>query len=145
MRAAAVSALARADSVHRRAIIAEGLGLPSYQESIRVAALGALVQTNDTSLIDQVEGLLNQLRTAARALAALANRGSVRALDVLTRHLDDERPYVRRSVLQAFQLSVRPDLARARLRAVQEKLKYPDARRTAASLLQQLEQRQPGE
>ena len=145
VRAAAVSALARADSVHRRAIIAEGLGLPSYQESIRVAALDAIVQTNDTSLIDQVEGLLNQLRTAARALAALANRGSVRALDVLSRHLDDERPYVRRSVLQAFQFSVRPDLARARLRAVQDKLKYPDTRKTAASLLERLEQRQPGE
>ena len=145
VRAAAVSTLARTDSAHRRAVIAEGLGLSSYQESIRVAALGAIVQTNDTTFIDSVEGLLNQLRTAARVLAALANRGSVRALDVLSRHLDDERPYVRRSVLQAFQSSVRPDLAVARLRAVQDKLKYPDTRKTAGSLLERLEQRQPSE
>ena len=110
-----------------------------------MAALGAIVQTNDTTFIDSVEGLLNQLRTAARVLAALANRGSVRALDVLSRHLDDERPYVRRSVLQAFQSSVRPDLAVARLRAVQDKLKYPDTRKTAGSLLERLEQRQPSE
>src|SRR5438128_1301700 len=68
VRAAAVSALARTDSAHRRAVIAEGLGLSSYQESIRVAALGAIVQTNDTTFIDSVEGLLNQPRTAARVL-----------------------------------------------------------------------------
>jgi len=52
---------------------------------------------------------------------------------------------VRRSVLQAFQYSVRPDLAVARLRAVQDKLKYPDTRKTAAALLERLEQRQPSE
>ncbi len=145
VRAAAVGALARADSAHRRAVIAAALATPSYQESIRTAALRAIAQANDTSFIERVEGMLADFRVPAQVLAALANRGSTRALDVLSRHLDDERPYVRRVTLQAFQFALRPELAVARLRAVQDKLKHPDARKRAASVLEQLGQRQPGE
>ena len=126
-------------------MIAAALATPSYQESIRTAALRAIAQANDTSFIERVEGMLADFRAPAQVLAALANRGSTRALDVLSRHLDDERPYVRRVTLQAFQFALRPELAVARLRAVQDKLKHPDARKRAASVLEQLGQRQPGE
>ena len=145
VRAAAVGALARADSAHRRAAIAAGLSAQSYRESIRAAALRAIVQSHDTSFIDQIEGMLGDFRTPAHALGALANGGSAHALDALSRHLDDARPYVRRAVLQAFQFTVRPELAVARLRAVRDKLTHPETRKTAAALLEQLERRQPGE
>jgi HEAT repeat protein len=145
VRAAALGALAQADASHRQAVIAEGLGTSSYQESIRTAALRAIVQSNDTTFVDRVEGLLGEYRVPAHVLGALANRGSVHALDVLSRHLDDERAYVRLWVVQAFQFTVRPELALARLRAVQDKLKYPATKKTTAALLLQLEQRTPGE
>jgi len=144
VRAAAVATLAAADSSGRRAVIAEALGTSSYQDVIRTASLRAVAQTNDTSFIPQVEGLLGVYRVPAQVLAALGNRGSSRALDVLSAHLDDARPYVRRWVLQAFQNSVQRDLAIARLRAVEGQLKYADTRKSAAALRQRLEERKPG-
>jgi HEAT repeat protein len=140
--------LSPADSANRRAVIAEGLALPSYQDVIATAALRAIAQSNDTTFIDKVEGMLGQFRAPAHVLGALANLGSARALDVLSRHLDDERSYVRRWVLQAFQGTVRRELAIARLRAVEENLRYPDTQRAAARLRQRLEgggkERKPG-
>jgi len=144
VRAAAVATLARVDSANRRAVIAQGLALPSYQDVIATAALRAIAQSNDTSLIGQVEGAIGQLRAAPHVLGALANRGSVRALDVLSKYLDDERSYVRRWVLQAFRATVRPELAIARLRAVEPTLRYPDTQKAAARLRQRLEERKPG-
>jgi aminopeptidase N len=145
VRAAAVATLAHADSANRRAVIVQGLALPSYQDVIATAALRAIAQSNDTSLIDQVEGTLGQVRVAAQVLGALANRGSARALDVLSHHLDDQRSYVRRWVLQAFWSTVRRDLAIARLRALETQLRYPDTQKAAARLRQRLEERNPGE
>jgi aminopeptidase N len=145
VRAAAVTALARADSAHREAVIAQGLGLPSYLETIRTAALRAIAQANDTGDIVQVEAILGEFRTPAHVLAVLATRGSGHALDVLSSHLDDERPYVRRYVLQAFEFTLRADLAVARLRALRDELKYPDTKKAASALLERLEQRPPGE
>ena len=144
VRGAAVAALARADSANRRAVIAQGLALPSYQDVIATAAQRAIAQSNDTSFIDQVEGTLGQVRIAANVLGALANRGSARALDVLSRHLDDERSYVRRWVLQAFRFTVRRDLAIERLRAVEATLRYPGTQKDVARLRQRLEERTPG-
>jgi hypothetical protein len=139
VRAAAVAVLVRIDSENRRAVIAQGLALPSYQDVIATAALRAIAQSNDTSFIDQLETTLGQFRVPAHVLGALANRGSTRALDVLSRHLDDPRPYVRRWVLQAFQGTVRRELAIERLRAVEPNLRYPDTRKAAARLRQRLE------
>jgi len=144
VRAAAVATLAHADSANRRAVIVQGLALPSYQDVIATAALRAIAQSNDTGFIDQVEGTLGQVRVAAQVLGALANRGSARALDVLSRHLDDQRSYVRRWVLQAFWSTVRRDLAIARLRALETQLRYPDTQKAAARLRQRLEERNPG-
>jgi HEAT repeat protein len=144
VRAAAIGALARGDSANRRAVIVEGLALPSYQDAIATAALRAIAQSNDTSFIDQVEGLLGQFRAAPHVLGALANHGSAHALDVLTRHLDDDRSYVRHWVLQAFRSAVRRELAIERLRAVEATLRHPDTQKAAAALRQRLEERKPG-
>jgi len=47
-------------------------------------------------------------RSALRAARAggAGERGSTRALDLLVKHLDDERPYVRRWALEAFRFSL---------------------------------------
>jgi HEAT repeat protein len=144
VRGAAVAALAHADSANRRAVIVQGLALPSYQDAIATAALRAIAQSNDTSLLGPVEETLGQFRVAAHVLGALANRGSTRALDLLSRHLDDARPYVRRWVLQAFQFTVRRELAIERLRAVETTLRYPETQKAAARLRQRLEEPKPG-
>jgi aminopeptidase N len=146
VRAAALAVLARTDSANRRAVIAQGLALPSYQDVIATAALRAIAQSNDTTFIDQVERMLGQFRVPAHVLGALANRGSGRALDVLSNHLDDARPYVRRWVLQAFRGTVQRELAIERLRAVEARLRYPDTKKAAAKLRQRLEEgeRKPG-
>jgi HEAT repeat protein len=144
VRAAAVATLVAADTGARRTVIPDALATPSYQDVVRTAALRAIAQSGDTSFIPQVEGLLGVYRVPTQVLAALGNRGSTRALDVLTAHLDDARPQVRRWVLQAFQNGVQRDLAIARLRAVEGKLKYPDTRKNAAALRQRLEERKPG-
>ena len=146
VRAAAVAVLARTDSANRRAVITQGLALPSYQDAIATAALRAIAQSNDTTFIDQVERMLGRFRVPAHVLGALANRGSGRALDLLSSHLDDERPYVRRWVLQAFQGTVKRELAIERLRTVEGHLRYPDTEKAAARLRQRLEggERKPG-
>jgi len=55
----------------------------------------------------------------------------------LVKHLDDERPYVRRWALEAFRFSMRRELAQPKLQAVSASLKYADTKRAAAELLQQ--------
>ena len=129
VRSAAIATLAQLDSANRRAVITQGLALPSYQDVIATAALRAIARSNDTSFIGPVERTFGELRAAPHVLGVLANQGSVRALDVLTRHLDDERSYVRRWVLQAFRSTVRRDLAVAKLRAVEPTLRYPDTQK----------------
>jgi HEAT repeat protein len=70
-------------------------------------------------------------------LAALASRGSARALDLLVKHLDDERSYVRRWALEAFRFSLRRDIAQPKLQAVSTVLRFADTKQAAAELLQQ--------
>ena len=144
VRAAALAALARTDSTNRRAVITQGLAEPSYQDAIATAALRSIALANDTSFIGSVEGTLGQVRVAAQVLGALANHGSARALDALSRHLDDDRSYVRRWVLQTFRSTVRRDLAIDRLRSVESQLRHPETKKAAARLRQRLEERKPG-
>jgi len=72
-------------------------------------------------------------------VAALAARGSVRALSLLTAHLDDDRAYVRRWVIEAFRFTLPRPLAIERLKAVAPKLKYPSTKDEVEKALQQLE------
>ena len=142
VRAAALTALVRLDSARARPLIAEGLHTPSYRGAIRDAALRAIVRTGDTTLIVEVEGLLDQEELPAHVLAWLGARGSARALDRLAAHLDDPRAAVRGWVVSAF----RQTLARAnravavqRLKGALESVTHPDTREAVSDLLRPLE------
>jgi hypothetical protein len=71
-------------------------------------------------------------------LAVLAAHGSAHAFDALTAHLDDERPAVRRWVVEAFQFTLPRQLGVPRLQAIQSKLKYADTKKDVDRALEQL-------
>jgi len=87
--------------------------------------------------VDSVAARAGDQHFAVHVLAALAGRGSTRALDLLITRLDDLRSYVRRWALEAFRFSLRRDIAQPKLQAVSAGLKFADTRQAAAELLQQ--------
>src|SRR5690348_3664049 len=139
VRAAALTALVAADSSARDSVVAWGLATPSYQNVIQQAAYRIIAQTGDTGAIPRVETLLGTDRFPAHVLAALAARGSTRALTVLGTHLDDDRAYVRRWVVEAFRYTLPRPLGVPRLQTVVAQLKYPDTRRDVEAALRELE------
>src|SRR6266576_3601031 len=139
VRAAALTALVRADSTARDSAIAWGLATPSYQDVIQEATYRIIAQTRDTAAIPRVEERLATDRLAAHVLAALAARGTVHALGVLAAHLNDNRPVVRRWVVEAFQFTLPRQLGVPRLQAVVGTLKYPDTRKDVETALQRLQ------
>src|SRR5213080_2280279 len=139
VRAAALTALVRADSTARDSAVAWGLATPSYQDVIQEAAYRIIAQTRDTAAVPRVEERLATDRLAAHVLAALAARGSVHALDLLAARLNDNRPVVRRWVVEAFQFTLPRQLGVPRLQAVVGTLKYPDTRKDVETALQRLQ------
>jgi aminopeptidase N len=139
VRAAALTALVRADSTARDSAIVWGLATPSYQDVIQEAAYRIIAQTGDTGAIPRLETLLATHRFAAHVLAALAARGSAHALELLTAHLNDERRAVRRWVVEAFQFTLPRQLGIPRLQAAVGTLKYPDTRKDVETALQRLQ------
>ncbi|HYR97974.1 MAG TPA: M1 family aminopeptidase, partial [Gemmatimonadales bacterium] len=139
VRAAALTALVRADSTARDSAVAWGLATPSYQDVIQEAAYRIIAQTGDTGAIPRLETLLATHRFAAHVLAALAARGSAHALELLTAHLNDERRAVRRWVVEAFQFTLPRQLGIPRLQAAVGTLKYPDTRKDVEAALQNLQ------
>src|SRR6266550_2944718 len=139
VRAAALTALVRADSTARDSAIAWGLATPSYQDVIQEAAYRLIAQTGDTGAIPRVETLLATDHFAAHVLAALAARGSAHALDVLAAHLNDDRRAVRRWVVEAFQFTLPRQLGIPRLQGAAGTLKYPDTRKDVEGALQRLQ------
>ncbi|HJS42431.1 MAG TPA: M1 family aminopeptidase [Gemmatimonadales bacterium] len=139
VRAAAVTALARTDSTNRRTIVLEALKTPSYREAIQLAAYRVIAGTGDTTLIDSVAARAGADRYALHVLAALAARGSVRAIDLLVRHLDDERSYVRRWAVEAVRFTLPRPIGQPRLQAISAggTLRFADTRQAIAELLQQ--------
>src|SRR6266550_2924210 len=139
VRAAALTALVHADSTARDSAVAWGLATPSYQDVIQEAAYRIIAQTRDTAAIPRVEERLATDRLAAHVLAALAARGSGHALDLLAAHLNDNRPVVRRWVVEAFQFTLPRQVGVPRLQAVVGTLKYPDTRKDVETALQRLQ------
>jgi aminopeptidase N len=137
VRAAAVGALAQTDSAGRRAILFQALRTPSYRDAVQNAAYRAIARSGDTTMVDSVDAHAGDQRFAPHVLAALASRGSTRALDLLVKRLDDERPYVRRWALEAFRFSMARTLAQPKLQAINAGLKFADTKKAAADLLQQ--------
>jgi len=111
VRAAAVAALARSDSVGRRAVLFLALRTPSYRDAVQNAAYGAIARWGDTTMVDSVDAHAGDQRFAPHVLAALASRGSTRALDLLVKHLDDERALRAALALEAFRFSLTRTLA----------------------------------
>ncbi len=142
VRAAALGALVQADSTARDSAVAWGLATRSYQDVIEESAYRIIAQTGDTAAIPLLEARLGRGRIPAHVLAALADRGSPRALDVLTTHLDDERSFVRRWVVEAFRFTLARPLALARLEAVAGKLKHAATQHDVTELLERL--KKPG-
>jgi aminopeptidase N len=139
VRAAALTALVRADSTARDSAVAWGLASASYQDVIQGAAYRIIAQTGDTAAIPQVEARLGSGRFPAHVLAALAARGSAHALDVLAAHLDDPRAYVRRFVVEAFRFTLPHQLGVARLKAVADRLTHADTKKAVIEALEALQ------
>jgi aminopeptidase N len=141
VRAEAIGALASADAPNLREFIATGLGTPSYRDEIQQGALGAIARSGDTTFLGAVDSLVPTAQLAPFVLAALANKGSTHALDVLAQHLNDDRTFVRRRVAGAFG-SVRPDLALPKLAAVRETLTHEDTKRMVGQVIERLQKRE---
>ncbi|HZH79823.1 MAG TPA: HEAT repeat domain-containing protein, partial [Gemmatimonadales bacterium] len=116
-----------------------GLASPSYQDVIQEAAFRVIAQTGDTGALPRVEALLGSGRLPAHVIAALAARGSAHALDVLTTHLDDDRPYVRHWVVEAFRFTLPRQLSLTRLQSVAGRLKYADTKKDVETAVQRLQ------
>ena len=138
VRAEAGGALASAHAPNLREAIVTGLETPSYRDGIQQGALGAIAQSGDTTFLGTVDSLVPTARLAPYVLAALANKGSDHALDLLARHLNDDRAFVRRRVAGVFG-SVRPDLALPKLEAVRDALTHEDTKRMIARMIERLQ------
>src|SRR5216684_3884415 len=139
VRAAALTALVRADSTVRDSALAWGLASASYQDVIQGAAYRIIAHAGDTAAIPQVEARLGSGRFPAHVLAALAARGSAHALDVLAAHLDDPRASVRRFVVEAFRFTLPHQLGVARLKAVADRLTHADTKQAVTAALEALQ------
>ena len=118
VRAAALGALAHLDPENAAGLIRTGLKTWSYQDAISDAALGFVAQSNDTSMMDDVDQAVETTPNAAFVLGVFAARGNARALDLLSRYVGSPRATVRKRALQAFQYVVPPAVARDRLTAL---------------------------
>ncbi len=139
VRAAALTALVRADTTARDSAVVWGLETPSYQDVIQEATYRIIAQTGDTAAIPRVEARIATDRLAAHVLAALAARGSARALDVLAAHLNDDRAAARRWVVEAFQFTLPRQLGVPLLQATVGSLQYADTKKNVDAALQQLQ------
>ncbi len=103
VRASALAALARIDSVAARPHVLAGLATKSYRDVIRNAAIAAAVRAPDSTLIEGLERIVGEQQLASLALATLASQGDTQALTALVRHREDSRAWVRRWVLDAIE------------------------------------------
>ncbi|HET8648707.1 MAG TPA: M1 family aminopeptidase [Gemmatimonadales bacterium] len=145
VRAAALLSLARLDPAQRAELVRTGLKTPSYRDAIQNAALSAIAQSRDTTLVPLVEGVIGDQELPSYLLAAMAGRGSSQALDLLSAHLDDDREYVRQWVLQAFQQGMPDKVALPRLQQLQGSIKHADTRAAVQQAIEQMQNGQSGQ
>jgi HEAT repeat protein len=137
VRAAAVVAIAQTDSAGRRPLLLQALLTPSYRDEIQNSAYRAIARSGDTTMVDSVNAHAGDHHFAPHVLAALASRGSTRALDLLAKPLNDDRPFVRGWALEAFQFTLRRELAQPALHAARAGLKFADTQKAVDELMQQ--------
>ena len=141
VRAAAVRALAGAEPELRQPVLNEAMATESYQDAIRNAAYQVIAQTGDTTFLEAVDSRVPNDENGVYVLAALGRKGVARALDLLARHLNDERRYVRKWALDAFTNSVPASLALPRLRSAQDSIQYSDTKAAVAEAIEELEKK----
>ncbi|HEY3933109.1 MAG TPA: M1 family aminopeptidase [Gemmatimonadales bacterium] len=142
VRAAALTTLVHVDPAHAHDLIATGLRTPSYRDAIDDAALQGVVQTNDTSLIAEVDALVGHEETPVHVLGVLGARGNGHALDLVTGHLDDRRAAVRKWTVDAFRLTiprVSKTVALQRLQAALPGITYSDTKKAVTALIATLQ------
>ena len=142
VRAAALRTLARATPGDAHAVLLAGLHTPSYQDQIQSAALRAIYQVQDTTLLAAVDSLVADQQLPLHLLAALGARGSVHALDLLDAHLNDPRSTIRQWTLQAYQFTLAGSdkaLAISRLKGAVDGIRYVDTKKAAGDLLAELQ------
>jgi aminopeptidase N len=103
VRASALTALARIDSIGARPYVLAGLSTSSYRDVIQTAAIGAAARAPDSALIVGLEKIIGDQQLPSVVLATLASQGDTQALTALVRHREDSRPWVRRWVLDAIE------------------------------------------
>ena len=103
VRASALTAIARIDSVGARPHVLAGLATRSYRDVIQTAAIGAAARAPDSALIEGLEKIIGDQQLPSLVLATLASHGDTQALTALVRHREDSRPWVRRWVLEAIE------------------------------------------
>jgi HEAT repeat protein len=135
VRAAALGTLARLDQGNAQELIREGLRTPSYRDVIQDAALVAIFQAGDTTMLDDVDRVIGVAPNAPFVLAAFAGRGNQRALSLLESHLTGSRVVVRKRVLEAFRFAMPPALARERLTVKLAEVLDPRVREEIAEAL----------
>jgi hypothetical protein len=118
VKAAALATLARLDQANSASLVRTGLQTRSYQDAIADAALGVIAQSNDTTMLEDVDRAVETTGNAAFVLGVFAARGNSRALDLLSRRVGSTRATVRKRALQAFQFVVPSPVARERLTAL---------------------------
>jgi len=138
VRAAAVTAYARADSAHADAMLSAALRLPSYREVIRHAALQAVALRQDTARVSDVERMLALDALPAQVLGVFAAAGDAHALDALLQHVNDERAGVRRFVVDGLGVALsRPDHAAvlARVQAAAGSIVHAETKAAVEALI----------
>jgi aminopeptidase N len=138
VRGHALTALALLDTAGRHALIAQGLATRSYRDAIVNGALGAILETNDTSFVPQVDSATGSAIEPSFVLAILGARGDARALDLLVGHLNDDRAGVRRWALIAIENALPPELAQSRLVAARDRLTHADTQQAVTAALDRL-------
>jgi len=130
-----VVAVALTDYAGRRPFLLQALLTPSYRDEIQNSAYRAIARSGDTTMVDSVNAHVGDHHFAPHVLAALAGRGSVRALGLLVKLLNDDRTVVRGWALEAFQFTLRREIAQPTLQAARAGLKFDDTKRAVDGLL----------
>lgn len=139
VKAAALRAIVRADSVNRREALTEALKSTSYQDAVRQAAYAGIAQSNDTTFLDLVKAGVSDDENAVYVLASMAARGNTRALDLLAQELGSERHYIRDWALGAMKNALPTPMALERLKAMQDSLRYPETKVAVGKVIGELE------
>jgi aminopeptidase N len=133
VRASALSSMILLDTAGRAALVREGLKTPSYHDAIQNAALLWILR-GDSTLFDDLEGVVGDQQLPTQILRSLASRGSAKALDLLVANLNDSRSWVRSWTVSSLR-SLPPAIRTSALQKAEPTLRYADTRAQVRKIL----------